>query len=176
MKSKIILFTIITLFISVKLFAQDSYQTFASEGFKIKCGCNLHVNNTLMQIAKQNSNNTLSAFIGAENQDSPEIAVIVYVNVIDESQRYNSIQPTGHAYFEKKYLEQYASSLSNAGMSYNYTTYQGVSALEYSFEFSGIPTKAIMFLKHHKSYMLQVGTRKGLNAKFSALKSNFQIF
>jgi hypothetical protein len=120
METKILLITIIALFFGLSLFAQDSYQTFASDGFKIKCGCNLHVNKTLMQMAKQQDpNNTLSAYIGAENQDNPEIAVLVNINIIDESERYNSIQLSGHAYFEKKYLEHYATNLSNAGISYS---------------------------------------------------------
>ena len=176
MKTKIMLIAFITLFSGGRLFAQDSYQTFASAGFKIKCACKLYVNSTFIQMAKQQGkNDIIAAYICGENKESPETGVIVNINIYDESKSYNIIQPSGYAYFEKKYLEHYAANLSNAGISYNYTTYQGVSALEYNFDQLGLPTKALMFLKNKKSYLLQVATRNNLTTKFTALKTSFEI-
>jgi hypothetical protein len=77
--------------------------------------------------------------------------------------------------YVSKYLEQYATNLKNSGIAYTYTTYQGVSAIEYTFDQQGLPTKAIIFLKNKKSYLIQVGTRKNLSTKFSSLKSSFAI-
>src|ERR1035437_9081264 len=114
MKTKIILITFIALSFGARLFAQDSYQTFPSAGFKIKCGCNLYVNSTFIQMAQQqDKNDIIAAYICAVNQDNPDIAVIVNINIYDEANSYKKIQPSGHAYFEKKYLEHYAVNLSN---------------------------------------------------------------
>jgi uncharacterized protein (UPF0128 family) len=88
---------------------------------------------------------------------------------------YKNIQPSGYALFEKKYLEQYATNLKNAGISYSYTTFQGVSTIEYTFDQQGLPTKAIIFLKNKKSYLLQVGTRKNLTTKYNLLKTSFVL-
>jgi len=176
MKTKIILLAFIALYSGGRLIAQDSYQVFAKEGFKIKCACRLYVNSTFIQMAKQQgANNILAAYICAENKDSPETGVIVNVNIYDESGSYNNIKPIYHSFFEKKCLEKYAANLSNAGISYQYITYQGVSALEYDFDQMGLPTKAIFLLKDKKSYLLQVGTRNGLSSKFNALKTSFML-
>ena len=175
MKTKIILILLIALSFGGSLFAQDSYQIFPSEGFKIKCGCKLSVNSTFIQMAQQGKKDVIAAYICAENQDNPDIGVIVNLNIYDEATNYRKIQPSGHAYYEKKYLEHYATSLSNAGIPYNYTTYQGVTALEYNFNQTGLPTKAIMFLKNERSYLLQVATRNNLTTKFSELKASFHM-
>ena len=124
---------------------------------------------------QQGANNILAAYICAENEDNPDLGVIHNINIYDESKSYKNIQPLGYATFEKKYLEQYATNLKNAGMSYTYTTYQGVSAIEYTFDQQGLPTKAIIFLKNKKSYLLQVGTKKSLTTKYNSLKTSFVL-
>ena len=176
MKTKIISIIIIALFSVAKMFAQDSYQTFAAAGFKVKCGCRLYVNSTFNQMAKQQgANNIIAAYICAENEDSPELGVIYNINIYNESKRYDRIPSSRYDFFEEKYLEEYAANLSNAGIPFSYTIYQGVTALEYSFDQQGLPTKAIMFLKNKKSYLLQVGTRNNLTIKFNALKTSFVL-
>ena len=152
------------------------YQTFTKAGFKVKCGCKFYVNTTFIQLAKQQGvNDIIAAYICAENKDNPNIGVVFNINVYDRSKSYQNIQSSAYATFEKKYLGQYASNLKNAGISYTYTTYQGVSAIEYTFDQQGLPAKAIIFLKNKKSYLLQVGTRKSLTTKFNSLKSSFVI-
>jgi hypothetical protein len=176
MNTKIISTTILALLFVANIYGQDTYQTFTSAGFKVKCGCKLYVNTTFISMAKQQGmNNIIAAYICAENEDNPDIGVIHNINIYDESKSYKNIQPSGYAYFEKKYLEQYATNLKNSGIAYTYTTYQGVSAIEYTFDQQGLPTKAIIFLKNKKSYLIQVGTRKNLSTKFSSLKSSFAI-
>lgn len=174
MKKKIISMTILALLFVANMHGQESYQTFTSAGFKVKCGCKLFSNTTFITMAKQQGmNNILAAYICAENKDNPDIGVIHNINIYDESKSYKNIQPSGYKNFEKKYLEQYATNLKNAGMSYTYITYQGVSALEYTFDQGGLPTKAIIFLKNKKSYLLQVATRTSLTRKYNSLKSSF---
>ena len=176
MKTKIILIACITLALSSNLWAQGSYQTFASQGFSVRCGCSLYENTVFIEAAKQQGiRNILAAFICPENKDNPDIGVIININIYDESASYKTIKPIYHDYFEKKCLEKYAVNLSNAGYSYEYITYQGVSALEYNFDQMGVPTKAIMFYKNKKSYLLQVATRTGLATKFNNLKSSFEL-
>jgi hypothetical protein len=176
MKTKYLQILSIFLLIGFNLSAQNSYQTFASAGFKIKCACNLYINSTFIKLANQTgSKDIIAAYICAENEDSPELGIIYNINIYNESKSYAKIPPARYAYFEKKYLEAYAANLSNAGIPFSYTIYQGVTALEYSFDQQGLPTKAIMFLKNKKSYLLQVGTRNGLTTKFNLLKTSFVL-
>lgn len=176
MKTKLISSIILALFIGVNIFAQSTYQIFPTEGFKVKCQCKLYVNKTFMQLAKQQgTKDIIAAYICAENEDSPDYGVIYNINIYDESKSYMNIPTTKYVLFEKKYLEQYAISLANAGISHNYTTYQGVSAIEYTFDQMGLPTKAIMFLKNKKSYLVQVATRNNVTSKYYALKTSFEV-
>ncbi len=176
MKKKIISMTILALLFVANIYGQETYQTFVNAGFKVKCGCKLYLNTTFITMAKQQGiNNILEAYICAENEDNPDIIVINNINIYDESKSYKNIQTSSYATFEKKYLEQYTTNLKNAGISYNYTTYQGVSAIEYTYDQQGLPTKAIIFLKNKKSYLLQVGTRKSLTTKYNTLKTSFVI-
>ncbi len=174
---KIIPILVLSLFFAGNIYGQETYQTFPTAGFKVKCGCTLYSNTTFIKAAKQQSiNNVIAAYICAENEDNAETGVINNINIYDESKSYKSIKPSNFAYFEKKTLEQYAGNLKNAGMSYSYTKFQGVSAIEYTFDQGGtLPTKAIYFLKNKKSYLLQVATRKNLSAKYNNLKTTFVI-
>jgi hypothetical protein len=174
---KIIPIIIISLFFTATIYGQETYQSFPTAGFKVKCGCKLYTNTTFIKASKQQGvTNILAAYICGENEDSAETGVINNINIYDESKSFKNIKPSNYAYFEKKTLEQYASNLKNAGMSYSYTTFQGVSAIEYTFDQGGtLPTKAVFFLKNKKSFLLQVATRKNLTAKYNKLKTSFVI-
>lgn len=174
---KIIPIVILAFFFASTVYGQETYQTFATAGFKVKCGCKLYANTTFIQAAKQQcANNIIAAYICGENEDSAETGVINNINIYDESKSYKNITPSNYAYFEKKVLERYAVNLKNAGMSYSYTIFQGVSAIEYTFDQGGtLPTKAILFYKNKKSYLLQVATRKNLITKYNKLKTSFVI-
>jgi len=176
MKTKIMSITILALFFVANIYGQETYQIFTTAGFKIKCGCKLYLNKTFIQMAKQQGmNNIIAAYICAENEDDPDISVIYNINIYDESKSFKNIQPSMYALFEKKYLEQYVTNLKSAGISYSYTTFQGVSAVEYTFDQYGLPTKAIIFLKNKRSYLIQAGTRKNLSSKYNLLKTSFVI-
>ena len=176
MKKKLITITILVLFIGANIYGQEYYQNFVNAGFKVKCGCSLYVNNTFISMAKQQgAKNILAAYICAENENDPDIGVIYNINIYDESSSYINIQPSGYTTFDKYYLEAYAKNLKNSAMRYAYTTYQGVPAIEYTFDQLGLPTKAIMFLKNKKSYLIQVGTRNNLTNKYNLVKSSFMI-
>lgn len=173
---KIFHLTLLVLLASIRLLGQNTYQTFASDGFRIRCGCNLYTNSIFIQAAKkQGINNIKSAYICAENKDNPDLGVAVNINIYDESGSYANIKPTYYSFFEKKCLEQYALNLSKAGINYVYVTFHGVSALEYKFEQMGVPTKAVMFYKNKKSYLLQVATRNNLVTKYNDFKNSFEI-
>jgi len=176
MKLRIILTSILSLIFVSSIYAQESYQTFTAEGFKVKCGCKLYSNETFIQSAKQQGmSNILAAYVCAENEDNPDIGVIININIYDQSKIYQKIQPSDYTRIDKKYLEQYAANLKKSGFEYNYSTYQGVSAIEYNFNQQGLPTKAIIFLKNKKSYLLQVATQKSLTIKYSSLKNGFVL-
>lgn len=156
-------------------FAQSDYQVFKSAGFKVKCPCTLRVNSSFIQMVKTQGKTVICAYLCAENEDSPEYGVIHNINIYNEADSYVGLAPNQYAYFEKKYLEAYAKQLGENGMSYKYITYKGVSALEYLFDQMGVPTKAIMFLKNKKSYLIQVATRSNLETKFNSVKTSFEI-
>ena len=175
MKNLIVLLTLI-ITTNFAAFSQNSYQTFQAAGFKVKCDCNLCVNSVFTEAAKaQGTNNIIAAYICAENEDDPQKGVIVNINVYDESANFQKFKPTLHDYFKKKILENYAAKLSQAGFKSEYVSFQGETALEYNFDQNGLPTKAIMFFKNQKSYLLQLATRSGLAVKYDALKSSFVI-
>ena len=176
MTTKNFLTTILIFLFFINIYPQNSYQTFPTAGFKVKSGCQLEVNKTFIQMAEQQGmNNILAAYVCAENREDLNIGVINNINIYDETKNYKDLQPSGYAIYEKNYLKQYATNLENAGISYNYTTYHGVPAIEYSFSQQGLPTNAIIFLKDKKSYLLQVGTRQNLTEKYNLLKSSFVI-
>jgi outer membrane protease len=78
MKTKIISTTILALLFVANIYSQETYQTFANAGFKVKCGCKLYVNTTFITMAKQQgANNILAAYICAENEDNPDIGVVI---------------------------------------------------------------------------------------------------
>lgn len=176
MKTKLMMIVLITFLLEGGIFAQGSYQTFTAQGFRVKCGCSLYENAVFIQAAKQQGvKNILAAYICAENKDNPDNGVIVNINIYDESAGYKNIKPSNYEFFEKRCLDQYAANLSNAGFQYNYTSYLGEPTLEYNFDQQGLPTKALMFFKNKKSYLLQVATRNNLTTKFNALKTSFEI-
>jgi hypothetical protein len=174
MNIKNILATILISLFAVTISGQDAYQSFYSTGFKVKCGCNLYLNTTFISLAKQHGmNNILAAYVCAENEDNPETGVIYNININNESQGYINFPQSLHSYYEQKYLEKYASTLNSTGTTTRQTIYQGVPAVEYTFDQFGLPTKAIFFIKDKKSYLLQVGTRENLSGKFNSLKFSF---
>jgi len=174
-KISMTLFTLLFSF-SLGILHGQEVQTFANAGFKIKCGCKLIVNTTFIQMAQQQgTDNILAAYVCIENESIPEKAVIYHVNVYDLAKSYTNHQPSAQALFEKQVLDQYANNLRASGISMNRTTFQGVAAIEYSFDQMNLPTKAIIFLKNKKMYAIQAGTRSNLSTKFSTFKTSFSL-
>ncbi len=176
MKEKIASLTIILFLFIANSCGYDSYQTFESAGFKVKCGCKFYENTVFIETAElYGADNIIAAYVCAEKEDNPNLGVVNNINIYDESKNYKNLEPSEYSSFEEMYLKQYAEGLANMEISYTYTTYQDVSAIEYTFYQDELPTKSIFFLKNKKSYLLQVGTRKDLTIKFDLLKSNFVL-
>lgn len=175
MKTKILSIAISIFIFSANSLAQQAYQTFSSAGFKVQCGCKLYKNSLFIEMAEsQGINNIKGAYVCIENESNPDRAVAYNINIYDNSKDYANMSPAHYGFYEKKLLEQYASNLKDANMRYTMTTYKGEAAIEYTlYQFGDVPTKALFFLKNQKSYLLQVGTREGVNNKFNALKSSF---
>lgn len=154
---------------------KDSFQTFPSAGFKIKCDYTLYTNTTFLDRAKeQGFNNVVGAYMYVENEEEPKITCIVNINVYDHSEEYKNLPADYYDSFEEECLEKYAQNLGSVDIRYNRIAYQGVNALEYSFKQAGLPpAKAIMFYKSKRSYLLQMSTNIDLETKFNELKSNF---
>lgn len=156
---------------------QSEYQYFSEAGFKVKLFCQLRNNHTFLQASKQQGiNNVLAAYIGVENENDPETGVIVNINIYDHSEDYRLVGQSGHKTYEKEFLAAYAKNLKNSGIEYKLLQYKGIDAVEYSFTQMGLPTKALVFLKDQKSYLLQVGTRKNLSTKYNYLLTFFAFY
>ena len=88
------------------LVAQERTQFLNNGNFKVKCGCELKVNSLFIQMVKQSGrNNTIAAYICAENENSPETGVVNNINIFDESASYKDISPSNFSYFDKRSLE-----------------------------------------------------------------------
>ena len=145
MKNKLLL--LLMCVASVTVNAQENYQYFKSAGFKVKCGCSLYVNNTFIQMAKQQGTiDIIGAYICAENKEDYNSGVIININ------------------------------LASSNLNYQYISYKGVNALQYTFSQNGLPTKAIVFVKNKKSYLIQLATRKNLQTKYSSLIQSFEFY
>ena len=53
MKTKVLLTTVLTIFLSAGIYAQNSYQTFLANGFKVKSGCEFEYSTKLHEIMIQ---------------------------------------------------------------------------------------------------------------------------
>lgn len=167
---------IISLLISFSGISQGGMQVFPKAGFKVNCGCRLQVNNMFIDAAKQNNiNNIFAAYFCGENPEDAATGVVNNINISDLSSDYAKINPSFYSYFEKKSLEAYANNLQKAGIGYNYTNFQGISALEYSFDQMSLPTKALFFIKNKKTYLIQTGTRRNLQQKFNLMVTTFHL-
>lgn len=167
-------FIIIFIILSTISFGQT--QTFASKGFKVKCECNLKVNTTFIKMMEQQSTqNIFAAYTCAQNNTNPETGVIYNINIYDFTNDYRNMKPSQYSSYEKSYLKSYARQLADNNMTYTYVTYLGVNAIQYDFDQMGLPTKAIMFMKNKKSYLLQVATNLSLLNKFTSFKNSFSL-
>lgn len=170
------LFSVIVTLISFSALSQNIPQVFPRAGFKVTCGCELRVNNQFIEATRQNNiNNIFAAYICAENSEDATIGVVNNINISDLSSDYAKINPAYYKNFEKKSLEAYANNLLKLGIGYNYKTYKGIQALEYSFDQMSLPTKALFFINNKKSYLIQTGTRNNLNQKFNLMATTFQF-
>lgn len=175
MKNK--LFILLMCIVSATGIAQENFQYFKSAGFKVKCGCSLYVNNTFIQMAKQQGTiDIIGAYICAENKEDYNSGVIININIYDESKSYTNTNVTGYSKIEKSFLESYATNLASSNLNYQYISYKGVNALQYTFNQNGLPTKAIVFVKNKKSYLIQLATRKNLQTKYSSLIQSFDFY
>ena len=175
MKNKLLL--LLMCVASVTVYAQENYQYFKTAGFKVKCGCSLYVNNTFIQMAKQQGTiDIIGAYICAENKEDYNSGVIININIYDESKSYTTTRTAGYSKVEKAFLDSYAANLAASNLNYQYISYKGVNALQYSFSQNGLPTKAIVFVKNKKSYLIQLATRKNLQTKYSSLIQSFEFY
>lgn len=156
---------------------QEGYQIFKQDNFVIKCNSKLKVNTEALRLAKEKGMNfILSSYIGSENENSESTGVIYNIQISDISSQYKNAPISKQNEITIKYLDSYCSSLKANNMSYSRPIFNGLNSVEYSFLQNGVlPTKAIIFIKDKKAYMLQVGTRKDLSKKYTSLKNSFKF-
>ena len=176
MKKTLFFIVICLLTFHPKTWSQDDYQTITTGGFKVKCFCRLRSNSTFLQLARQQGiHNTIGAYICTENEDNPSIGVLVNINVYDELEAYKKIEPSGYAYFEKQYIIEYAEIFRMQASHIAISPTKVLLAVEYTYDQMGVPTKALVFIKNKKSYLIQVATRKSLNTKYDYIKGSFHF-
>lgn len=156
---------------------QRGYQIFKKDNFVIKCNSKLKINSEALRLAKEKGMNfILSSYIGSENENSESTGVIYNIQISDISSQYQNFPVSKQNEITIKYLDSYCSSLKANKMSYTRPTFNGFNSVEYSYLQNGVlPTKAIIFIKDKKAYMLQVGTRKDLSKKYASYKNSFKF-
>lgn len=160
----------------LKKLKQDGFQIFEKDNFLITCNCKLKQNTLAIKMAKeQGVKYPFSSYVCSENKNSYETGVICNINVTDMTSDYSSIPESKYSYFTNKYLKSYIGSLEANNISYTEGEFNGVKTVEYTFSQMELPTKAVIFVKDKKSYLLQIGTRKNLSKKFSDLKTSFKF-
>ena len=156
---------------------KQGYQIFSKDNFVIKCNSKLKINSEALRLAKEKGMNFIvSSYVGSENENSEKIGVIYTIQISDLSSQYKNIPQSKQNEFTIKYLDSYCSSLKANNMSYSRPTFNGLNSVEYTFLQNGVlPSKAIIFIKDKKAYLLQVGTRKDLSKKYASLKNSFKF-
>ena len=167
-------FTFLSILLAI-IFNVSAQQIFKDAGFKISAPCKLYPNDHFIKEVQKQGAKVIGAYICTDDENDFYHASLVNVNIYDMTAEYNNFKPEQYSIFENSVLDSYAKSLSTAKISYKKITFMGVSALEYSFDQMGLPTKAIVFWKNKKSYLIQLGSRDNLATKFSALKNSFSI-
>ena len=96
--------------------------------------------------------------------------------ISDISSQYQNFPVSKQNDITIKYLDSYCSSLKANKMSYTRPNFNGLNSIEYTYlQNSVLPTKAIIFIKDKKAYMLQVATRKDLSKKYISYKNSFKF-
>lgn len=151
--------------------SSSDYQYFPDEGFRVICDCDLIQNSTHLQMSKEAGiDNIIGSYTCALNETDPDNIVIVSIIVTKESVISSSHYDSDFYY--------YAENLKEQGISYNFTDFKGVRAIEYLFTQIppyNIPTKAIFFYRNYKSYAIMIGTKNSLNYRYNQLLENFEF-
>jgi len=160
--------------VDVKVLKKKGYQIFWKDNFAIKWNCILKINKSALKLAKdRGDNNLLSSYIGADKKDTYETGVICNVQINDIALQFENIPTNNYENTTKQYLNDYISKLSSFKINYKECEYKGLKAVEYTFSYMEMPSKAIIFVKDKKLYLLQISTRKDIQEKFNELKDSF---
>ena len=152
----------------------SNYQFFHEGGFKVQCDCQLKLNSAYIEaVHLQNPQKSLVAYVCAENENNPELGTIVNINIFDEARNYANLSPAEYSFLEGTHLAGYADRLKDNGFDFKYVQYKKVTALEYTFDQMGVPTKSIYFIKNKNAYLLQVATKHNLITKYNSLIESF---
>jgi hypothetical protein len=158
--------------------SDNNYQIFPSAGFKIKCPCELKVDPSLIQSSEvQDKKRIIGAYACAvaKIENNPEDFAIFRIWIIDESSSYFEVSYKDSSDVENKLFEQVVNNFAANEFVYDYVTYKGVKAIQYSSIQNEIKAKGILFFKNKKRYLLQVSSNYDLTSKFDALKNSFEI-
>jgi hypothetical protein len=161
-----------TLLIFTNAFAQ---QIVKEAGFKITAPCILYSHDYFIKEVEKQGAKVIGAYICADDENDYYNSSLVNVVVYDMADMYYGLKPENYVINDNKFLNEYSESLEASGIGYKRIQYMGVNALEYTFNQMDMPTKAIVFWKNKKSYLIQIGSRSNFSAKFNTLKSSFAL-
>lgn len=155
---------------------KDNYSYYNKAGFAIEKTYNLMQNKAFIQLyksysKKEDARELLAAYTCSQNaeKNDPNLINIINVNVEGFDTKTNG----------EKILANYKVSLDANGFKYNDIDWNGISAVEYTFNqnFDGtmIPTKAIYGYKGNKLFLLQISSLSNIESKFKSLKNSVII-
>lgn len=172
MKKRISLSILSTIFL---FFSASTQQVLVKAGIQVSAPCKLENDSYFKEQAEAQGAKVIGAYICTDHEDDYYHASIVNIVVYDMAANYSNINPDQYVLFENQMVDSYIKSLSSSGISFKKINYLGINAVEYTFEQMDLPTKAIIFWKNKKSYLVQLGSRDNYLDKFNSLKNSFSI-
>lgn len=172
----IIIFLLFNLQVNAEEFTCGSNQpqTFEEHNFQIRTECKLFENKMLLEISQsQPGDNLIGAYHCAANEHNMATAAIYSINIHDLSSIYDQTKNSEHHLIPSKYIDQYAESLSLAGISYEEISFKSNPGLIYNFLQQDIPTKALFFVNDRKVYLIQVASRSNVEETFQKTINSF---
>ena len=153
--------------------AQD-FQVYPKEGFKIKCDCILQPATEFMQSARKSGRNVIGAYTCATGADAKN-AVVIKINVTDESAGYKKVPTDSMSYYNAKYIAYLAADMKKKGFTTTEVMVNGILGLECTGTQNAVPTMLLILLKMKRIYTLSVSAKTNVQKHFRKVTSKYEL-
>jgi len=155
----------------------EGFQIFDNENFIIKCPSKFKEDVVYYETAKSQGMDvsTIKSYVASENTNSYEEGVIYNIVINDLSSFYDGFSKKEELIFDEKFFDKYITDIKANNFKYKISKSNNKKCIHYNYSQAGLPTKAMLIIDNKKSYMLQVASRKNLDAKFEYLITNFKF-